>query len=80
MPDAIETITVAGYGLTLSKIVWRRFRKPMPGVVEKTLNATPGLSAKGPILPLGTVINLVVPGEAPTTPSRAVVRLWGSSG
>ena len=79
MADAIEKVTVSGYGLTLSKIVWRRFRRPMPGLVERILEANPGLAAKGEILPLGTAFDLIVPAEDPTDAARPVIRLWGTS-
>lgn len=75
----VERITVNGIGLTLSKIVWRRFRRPTPGVVEATLAANPGLADLGPILPLGTAFDLVIPAEATAKDARPVIRLWGAS-
>ncbi|NKX42556.1 hypothetical protein HGG71_13965 [Rhodobacteraceae bacterium R_SAG2] len=37
MDQVIETVTVEGDGLTVSVIVWRRFKRPMPGLVEANL-------------------------------------------
>ncbi len=51
----------------------------MPGLVERILDANPGLADKGAILPLGTVIKLIVPAEDPANTSLPVIRLWGKS-
>jgi phage tail protein X len=58
-----EPVIVQGEGLTVSLIVWRRFRRPMPGVVEAILTATPGLADLGHVLPLGTRFSIPVPQE-----------------
>ena len=57
----IERITVEGDALTVSLIVWRRFKRPMPGMVDTILDANPGLADLGPILPLGTVFQMSIP-------------------
>ena len=54
MRDIYEKIVVDTEGLNLSKIVWRRFKKPMPGVVERTLSENRELADAGRILPVGT--------------------------
>ena len=61
MTTMMQTVTVEGDALTLSLIVWRRFKRPMPGLVEAILDANPGLADLGPILPLGTVFEMPVP-------------------
>lgn len=77
MTDTIERITVAGDGITLSLLVWRRFRQPMPGLVERIL-ALPenrGLAALEPHIPVGTVVT--IPIDAPRqSGERTTVRLW----
>lgn len=77
MTDTIERITVAGDGITLSLLVWRRFRQPMPGLVERIL-ALPenrGLPALEPHIPVGTVVT--IPIDAPRqSGERTTVRLW----
>jgi len=75
--DAFETITVRSEGFTLSRIIWRRFRRPMEGLVEQTLDANPGLADLGPILPVGTTFRLPVPQARPKP--VVVTRLWGAS-
>ena len=34
MNQVIEPITVAGDFISVSLVVWRRFKRPMPGLVE----------------------------------------------
>lgn len=75
MSDLRERIIVEAEGLTVSKIVWRRFHRPMPGLVERIFNENQGLSERGVILPLGTVFFIPVEKERPADQSR-VVRLW----
>ena len=70
-----EPITVMSEGVTLSLIVWRRFKRPMPGLVEQALDLNPALADAGPFLPVGMTIDLPIPAEkqnADITP----VRLW----
>lgn len=75
MSEVIEQITVEGDGLTVSLLVWRRFRRPMPGLVEKILDRNPGLAGAGPILPPGTVLDIPVP--TPREPQLLEpIRLW----
>lgn len=75
MSEAIEEVTVEGEGLTLSLIVWRRFHRPMPGLVEKIVDRNPGLAELGPILPVGTRFDMPIsaPEEDPVLPA---IRLW----
>lgn len=71
----VETVTVAGDDLTVSLIVWRRFKRPMPGLVEEIYETNRGLADLGPILPVGTIFTIPIPEPAP----RQIldpVRLW----
>ena len=71
----LERVTVAGEFITLSLIVWRRFRRPMPGLVEQILDLNPGLAELGPCLPVGTTFNMPVP--TPREPRILdPVKLW----
>lgn len=71
-----EAVTVAADGLTLSGLIWRRFQRDMPGLVELTLDMNPGLAALCPVLPPGLVVNIPIP-TTETEPDRlGVVRLW----
>lgn len=61
MSTITEVVTVEGDDITVSLIVWRRFKRPMPLLVEAILDANPGLADLGPVLPLGTVFEMPVP-------------------
>ncbi len=75
MANITETITVQGDNVSVSLIVWRRFKRPMPGLVEMIYDTNPGLADLGPYLPVGTVFSLPIP-----TPREPVIlepiKLW----
>jgi phage tail protein X len=71
-----ETITIAGAEITLPLLIWRRFRRPMPGLVEATLVANPGLADLGPVIPVGTVITLSVPVTPDPVAALDPITLW----
>lgn len=76
MTDTTERVVVQGEGLTVSLLVWRRFKRPMPGLVEQVFERNPNLSDLGPFLPVGTEVLLPIPTPRPVevvTP----IRLWG---
>ena len=56
-----ETVTVEGDALTVSLIVWRRFHRPMPGLVEQIYDLNPGLADLGQTLPVGTRFEMPIP-------------------
>jgi phage tail protein X len=59
----------------LDNLIWRRYRRQTPKLVEQTLALNPGLAAFGPFIPRGTVIMLPI--DAPAR-SRVVpvIKLW----
>ena len=61
MDQMIETVTVEGDGLTVSTIVWCRFKRPMPGLVEAIYDLNPGLADLGQTLPVGTSFEMPIP-------------------
>lgn len=61
MDQVIETVAVEGDELTVSVIVWRRFKRPMPALVEAIYDLNPGLADLGPILPVGTSFDMPIP-------------------
>lgn len=77
MTETIEPITVETEGVTVSLLVWRRFRRPMPGLVERILDTNPGLAALGDFIPPGTVVNIPVPAAQKQVSDITPVRLWG---
>lgn len=75
--ETTETVTVQTDGMTASLIVWRRFKRAMPGVVERLYELNPGLADFGVIIPIGAVIKIPIPAAGSTTPEVTPVRLWG---
>jgi phage tail protein X len=70
-----ERITIMGEQISLSLIVWRRFHRPMPGLVELTMDLNQELGELGYYLPVGTSFLLPIPiprGEAVLDP----IKLW----
>ena len=61
MDQVIETVTVEGDGLTVSVIVWRRFKRPVLGLVESIYDLNPGLADLGQTLPVGTSFDMPIP-------------------
>lgn len=74
----IETQTVRTAATTLSLMIWRRFLRPMPGLLEDTLGRNPGLADLGPILPVGTSFDLRVdtPRNTGAGAALAPISLW----
>ena len=71
----IEAYVVTGDGMMLDAILWQRFRRKTPGLLEKVLDMNPGLAGLGPVIPNGT--RIIIPIEpAPKTAVRPVVKLW----
>ncbi len=75
MTTISETVTVEGDDITLSLIVWRRFKRPMPGLVEAILDQNFGLAELGQTLPVGTVFQMPVPVPRDQTVLDPI-RLW----
>lgn len=72
-----ETITVSADGLTVELLVWRRYRRPIVGLVEQVLELNPGLAQlASPHIPLGTRVVLPVLQEAAQPAEREIVQLW----
>jgi len=67
MSDIIERVTVQGDFITVSLIVWRRFRQPMPGLVERIYDMNQNLAEAGSYLPVGTVFDMPIPAPRPVT-------------
>jgi len=75
MTEVIETITVEGDEITVSLVVWRRFHRPMPELVERIYDMNQDLAELGLYLPVGTSFDMPV-----TTPRPSVfldeIKLW----
>lgn len=77
MTVVVEKIRVTAEFSTLSLMLWRRFQRPMPGLLEDTLARNPGLEALGYYLPVGTEFDIgVQTQESSEQQSREAIRLW----
>lgn len=76
MAETVENIAVQGENLTVSLLVWRRFHKPMTGLVERIYAINPALAMQGPFLEVGTVVRVPIP-EEKGEPTVTPIRLWG---
>jgi phage tail protein X len=61
----IVTLTVAVERTTLDLLLWRKFRREVPGLVEDTLRNNPGLARLGAILPVGSKVQVAAPDPEP---------------
>lgn len=75
MSEATTVETVMIEGLTISQVVWRKFKRMPTGYVERVLDANPGISATQR-LPVGTRIVFPVEGVVDQRKRAGVVRLW----
>jgi len=64
---------IAQQGDTLDMLCWRHLGRTR-GVVEQVLEMNRDLAALGPVLPLGTPVEL--PDTLPSAPARTMVQLW----
>lgn len=75
-----EILTADQEGMPLDLVLWRRFSTEVRGRVEATYSRTANqnLAEFGPILPLGTKVevDITTPAGATVT-SVTVLRLWG---
>jgi phage tail protein X len=61
----IETLTVIAEQTTLDLLLWRRYRREVPGLIEDTLRRNPGLAKIGLFLPVGMTIDVQTPAPEP---------------
>lgn len=71
-----ETLEVTQEFMTLDLLLWRRFGTEVAGRVEHTLEANRNLARGGPILPVGTQVEVELPSALAPAPVK-VLRLWG---
>lgn len=80
MSEVIEKVTVEGDLVSIPLIVFRRFRRPVSGLVERIYGMNPGLADLGPYPPTGTVFLMPVTdeagGEAGATETLKPITLW----
>lgn len=70
---AIDTLKVEADFTTLDLLLWRHYKREVPGLVEDTLQRNQNLARLGVFLPIGTKVFVEAP--APTPQGRAAVRV-----
>lgn len=71
-PTTTETVAIEF--LTLSQLIWRKFKRQPAGYIERVLDLNQGISTSV-YLPVGTVV--ILPLDLPTDfEEPEVVRLW----
>ena len=70
----IEMLTVTAECTTLDLLLWRRFHREVPGLVEDTLRRNPGLAKIGEFLPVGMMIDVQTP--SPASRGRTAVQVF----
>lgn len=81
--EGFELVNIAGDYITCDMLVWRRYRRRAPGVLELLLDANPHLSIihrYTPFLPVGTQVRLPIDPEllSGRPPIVEFVKLYGS--
>lgn len=71
-----EEITIETDQLTVDHLVWRRYRRKIPGLVEQVLALNPGLAERGPYLPRGATVLLPVLQAAGPPTNIDLLSLW----
>ena len=71
-----ETITVASENQMLDLVIWKKFKRQMPGYLERVLDANIGLAKQLEFIPPGTRIFMPAVEDLPQKTSSEVVRLW----
>lgn len=76
MTYRVEEITVEGEGLTLSRLIWNRFRAVSETTLAGIYDMNPEISEVGTFMPVGLVIRLPIYDKA-ESPEVKTVTLWG---
>ena len=71
-----EVVIIQAEGMTLDRLVLRRFRRYMPGYVERVLDSNQGLAGLGVVMPVGTRLVLPPPSKVEEGAAIRVIELW----
>lgn len=79
-----ETVRIRGEGVAPDLLIWRRYKRPAPGVLEAFLDMNPHILpalALGPFLPIGELVRIPIDQKIleGTPRSTRVVRLYGEA-
>lgn len=71
-----EQITVKSEGYSLRRLIWERYQKPTPGLIEPILESNPGLARVAYEIPVGTSIKLPIIAPQSGGTDAPTVTLW----
>lgn len=71
-----ETLTVDRVACPLDLLLFQRFRREVPGLVEETFERNPGLAALGTFLPIGTKVVVEIPAPTNRPSPKPIITLW----
>lgn len=76
--SATETIVVKGDAIPVDLLLWRRFRRYDPGLVERVLYMNPGIADGTVFLPIGfaVVVPLDAPNPVAASAAKQAVKLY----
>lgn len=72
----MSQVYIARDGDTLDYVAWAQYGDVSPEILNAVLAVNPGLSDLGPLLPVGTAVNLPVIDVATETATKNEVSLW----
>lgn len=80
--ESYEIVSVAGEFITADLLVWRRYRRRAPGVLEEMLDANPHLATihrETPFLPVGAQVRIPIDPDILAGRPKTIdyVYLWG---
>jgi hypothetical protein len=70
-----DTVVIKGDNITLSLLVWRRFKRPMPGLVGRILARQGNLASKV-YLDVGDVVEIPIDAPTPNQAKIPIRKLW----
>jgi phage tail protein X len=80
--ESFEIVSVAGEFVTADMLVWRRYRRRAPGVLEEMLDLNPHLATihrETPFLPVGVQVRIPIDPDILAGRPKTIdyVYLWG---
>ena len=72
----LEILTTADDRMQVDLLLFNRFKREVPGLVEDTLDRNKGMAALGPYLPRGTRVMVAVPDATTMSNPTPLITLY----
>jgi hypothetical protein len=84
MPLTFENLIVAGERIEPGKLIWRRYRRPAPGMAELFMDINPHLREHfmtSPYLPVGVAVILPIDSDLLQGRPKSIetTNIWGTN-